>query len=218
MTVQAVLTKPPRGLNSLTGARVLNKTRLLLIGVLAVGTACGVGLYLGFGEMFASVLRTQVRQFESAAGGTAFWECFSGFAVQALLLWGAVALLGTSPVGAWLIHGAVFFKCAGVGALAAFFAAAFGKRGVGYYFLVIFPGKLLFFIGLLFLYETGVSAAFRVKKALKGEGALSPDAVRGYLVRLAVICGILLLGALVDTVTVRVFSGVFNLWDPAAAY
>ena len=218
MTVQAVLTKSPRRPQWIAGVRALNKTRLLLSAVLFTGVVCGVGLYLCFGPVFRDALWDRCLRFEASVGERSFLETFSGFALQALFLWGAVALLGTSPVGGWLIHGVIFFKCAGCGALAAFFLSGFGVRGVGYYFLSIFPGKLLFFTGLLFLYETGVSAAVRVRRALKGEGALPPDAVRTYLVKLAVTGGLLLLGALTDALTVRVFTGVFNLWAASSAY
>lgn len=213
MTGQNAFSKGTRLRLSPDRGKHLNHLRLLLSGVLLIGFVCGVGLYLCFGAVFESTLFSRFVRFESQAQSTSFFECFSGFGMQALLLWAVTALLGTSPVGAWLIHALSFFKCAGIGTLAAFFARSFGKSGVGYYFLTVFPGKILFFIGLLFLYETGVKASFRVRRALKGEGALGPDAVRTYLLRLLFSGGVLLLGALTDTVTVRLFSGVFHLFS-----
>ena len=168
-------------------------------------------LFLCFRSVFQTQLWDWFLIFQRSADGRTFFELFSGFAAQALLFWSVVALLGTSPMGTGLICAAVFIKSAGAGALGAFFLQSFGMTGVGYFFLAIFPGKIPFFAALFLLFETANQTCARIRSALKGEGALAPDAVRRFAVRLGVSCALFLIGALTDCLTVTLFSGLFSL-------
>ena len=178
---------------------------------MGAGAVLGIVMFAVFRGSFLTPLWETYVAFRTDTDHKTLLEVLSGFVLQSLLLWGVLALFGSSAVGTWLLHPAVLLKCAGSAALAAFFLTGFGTGGVGYYFLTVFPGKLLFYAALLMEYSTALTVSKRIRLALKGEGAFSPEDVRRYTAIIAV-CGLLfLLGAVIDALTVTFFSGVFQL-------
>ena len=143
MKIQAVLTKRPHRFGS--PVQIKKSRAAILRGVvMGVGAVLGLVMFVMFRGSFLTPLWETYVAFRTDTDHKTFLEVLSGFVLQSLLLWGVLALFGSSAVGTWLLHPAVLLKCAGSAALAAFFLTCFGTGGVGYYFLTVFPGKLFF--------------------------------------------------------------------------
>lgn len=136
-------------------------------------------------------------------------EIFSGIAISVLVYFLALFLSGTSFTGKYLCIFATFFKMLGIGAFISFLYVKYGLKGLEYVLLVFFPGKTILFFSSLFMTKNSFDMSNNVKNGIYEKGS-STDFIKTYYLRSMIILFVFLLSAVVDFVTIKVFSPLFD--------
>lgn len=149
-------------------------------------------------------------KFETDFSNKTFIEIFSGFVLSFVPFYVLVTIFGTSLVGFFPIIITVFVHTFGIGCLASYIFSEYALMGFEYFLLVMFPGKIITIFGGLLLCEITVNSSQQIKEGVKKiSGEVWGQKI--YSLRCLIVGFLFLLAALVDTITVKLFSPLFGL-------
>ena len=120
-------------------------------------------------------------------------------------------LCGLSIWGAYCVPLAPLFRGFGMGITAGYLYAAYGFQGFLFHLAVILPGAFICLIAILIASRESMLFSKKIHLGRKTEEqeAQPKNNVRHFFLRVSILTGILIIGALVDVLTTVCFSGLF---------
>lgn len=143
------------------------------------------------------------------ANGKSFIEIFSGFYIIDLFVLLLLTVFGTASFGAFPTVITVIFRTSGIGTIGAYLFSNYSFDGLKYYLLLILPGKVILFFGLLLAAQNSLRTSKKTKQIIDGKTGETIDR-KLFFLRNAVCGAIFALSALVDTFLMYFLSGKFN--------
>lgn len=207
MKVNAVITKP----KIIGKGSHLSPSKIsLLISCFAIffGIIFGSLIYILNPNFISEGIMKYFISFSTEFSGKTFIEIFSGNFSANMPYYFLCVIFGTCALGAVPVTAATFVKSLGIGVLSAYIFGVYELRGLEYYLLTIFPGKIIFMMAMIILSQICVTSSQQIKKAIKNQNSEFDKNI--YYKRCLVIFALLTVSALVDSVMVKCFSSLFN--------
>lgn len=100
----------------------------------------------------------------------------------------------------------------GVGLVTGYIYSIYGLQGVGYCFLVIFPGALISFIALIYAVSDSFKMSLCTLSACLNTGTQKggADRIKIFMIRQIFYFILFIIAAFVDGITNNLFAGIFN--------
>lgn len=100
----------------------------------------------------------------------------------------------------------------GVGLVTGYIYSIYGLQGVGYCFLVIFPGALISFIALIYAVSDSFKMSLCTLSACLNTGTQKggADRIKIFMIRQIFYLILFIIAAFVDGITNNLFAGIFN--------
>lgn len=120
--------------------------------------------------------------------------------------------LGFSMIGYPLLLFLPFLRGLGIGMVCGYLYSAFKLTGLGYSFLVIYPGAIVSTFALFMACNDSCEYSKNAYlKAIRGRGQFEKNETKVYLLRQLVFFGILAASSLLDALFSKIFSGFFEI-------
>lgn len=129
------------------------------------------------------------------------------------LLFSAVSVfLGFSLIGYPFIMCMPFLRGVAMGAVSGYLYLEYKFTGIGYSFLIIYPGAIVSMIALMLIFNNSCEYSKNAySKAIQGRGQFEKDETRYFLIRQLIFTAVSSVGALIDALSAELFSTFFNL-------
>ncbi len=207
MKIEAVVTKP-----NFFKKNYKSLTKALIISFFTIFTAIILStiLFNFKSDLISDKLMELFVNFKTDFSSKTFIEIFCGFVLTSVPFYVFVIIFGTSSIGLLPIVLTVFIHTFGIGCLASYIFSTYSLMGFEYFLLVLFPGKVITIFSILLLSETALNSSQQIKEATK---MVSGEAFsqKIYGMRCFVIGILFLFAALVDTITIKLFSPLFQI-------
>ncbi len=129
------------------------------------------------------------------------------------LMFSAVSVfLGFSLIGYPFILCMPFLRGVAMGAVSGYLYLEYKFTGIGYSFLIIYPGAIVSMIALMLIFNNSCEYSKNAySKAIQGRGQFEKDETRYFLIRQLMFTAVSSVGSLIDALSVELFSAFFNL-------
>ena len=192
--------------------RIFENSRLFFLTALfAVGVCVGAAM-LKSGEPITEGISVLFNTYSSLRTEQGIVRNFcNSFAVNGLFI--AINLFfGFSLIGYPFLNVLPLIKGLGTGAICGYLYSAYKFTGLGYCFLMIFPGAVVSAFALIIACNDSCEYSRNAYlKAIKGEGQFEKDETRVYLIRQLVFLGICAASSGIDAFFNELFSGFFKV-------
>ena len=105
----------------------------------------------------------------------------------------------TSVIGCVFLYLITFVKLAGFGMYTAFLYTQYGISGIKYFFAVFLPGKLIFIIALLILFELCIKISVDIRNKIR----LPATEMKRLIIRLTFIIVLIFISLCIDLITMH---------------
>ncbi len=177
---------------------VRERLKFVLAVLFLAGVAYGAYLSGMLDSQTSSLLENLARGYLAGRAEESFGSVFLHALVSSAMLAGAVFLAGFSAVGQPFAVFFLLFRAVGLGMSMGHFYAAADKRGILLALLLLLPAGVLSGYALLLSCRESIRMSNRFFKAMIVSFPLKPEDFRLYMLKFAVIAGILLIAALLD--------------------
>lgn len=129
------------------------------------------------------------------------------------LMFSAVSVfLGFSLIGYPFILCMPFLRGVAMGAVSGYLYLEYKFTGIGYSFLIIYPGAIVSMIALMLIFNNSCEYSKNAySKAIQGRGQFEKDETRYFLIRQLIFTAVSSVGSLIDALSAELFSAFFNL-------
>lgn len=129
------------------------------------------------------------------------------------LMFSAVSVfLGFSLIGYPFILCMPFLRGVAMGAVSGYLYLEYKFTGIGYSFLIIYPGAIVSMIALMLIFNNSCEYSKNAySKAIQGRGQFEKDETRYFLIRQLIFTAVSSVGSLIDALSTELFSAFFNL-------
>lgn len=208
MKINAVFIKKPAIKRVGIKADESYRSLLLIFLVILISMVCGALAYCINRNAFSGELWNGFVRLMTDKSRKSFSEIFSGFYSIDLLVLILLSVFGSASIGFFPTIITVAFRTAGIGTIGAFLFVNHYLIGLKYYLLVIVPGKLLLFFGLLLAAQNSIQTSRKVKQITDGKTNEKIDK-KLFAIRNGVCAAIFALSALVDAALIYLIPAEF---------
>ena len=192
---------------------VFENSRVLILGlVFAIGIIIGAkGVNSGEAEHYDKI-KDLLSSFTLNRAGQGISENFFD-SLTGVGIYSAISLfLAFSLIGYPLIILLPLIRGMGIGAVFGYLYSSYGFTGIGYSLLMIYPGALFSIISLILICNESCEYSKNAySKAVLNKGQFEKNETKYFLIRQILFFAVGVFGSLTDAVSIRLFSGVFNL-------
>lgn len=185
------------------------RSLLLIFAVILLSVIFGALAYTVNRNAFGGEIWNCFVSLLTNANGKSFIEIFSGFYIIDLFVLLLLTVFGSSSFGFLPTIITVAFRSVGIGTIGAYLFANYSFVGLKYYLLVIMPGKIVLFFGLLLAAQNCLRTSKKTKQIIDGKTGETIDR-KLFFFRNAVCGAFFALSALTDTCLMYFLSGKFN--------
>ena len=206
MKINAVITKP-----KLLQKNYKSPSKALIISFLTIiaGIILSVILFYLNHTFISDKLLKLFVNFQTDFSNKSFAEIFCGFLLSYLPYIFFAVIMGTCSLGVIPVVVLTFAQSLGIGSLASYIISQYALKGFEYFLLIIFPGKVICIFAMLILCESTLSSSMQIRElSEKSTGESFNKKV--YITRVLAVSVLFAVSSLVDTVTVKLFSSLFN--------
>ena len=170
------------------------------------GLILGVVAFITISETESIDLLNLLVKFNTDFSDKSKLELFCGIALSGLPYYFAMLIVGGSIFGRLLCEIFTSVKAMGISIVASFLYANMGLKGLEYALLVFFPGKVILIFALLFITATSIEMSKSITVKDKTDLSL---AIKGYIIKYAVILLLFILSWGIDFLCNIIFSDLF---------
>ena len=218
MKIQAVITKKPVLPTIHTNIRLpirekrkpREKTQLGLVFAAGVsGLLIGVVLFFLRREQVCQWLETPFESYRLFLQTARFSQLFTVHILRDLLLQICCVLPGVSLAGFALLPCEFALILSGMSLFACFLVRQFALNGIGFFFLCLFPGKMIQMFALLIMIQSGIEKSKSLRQIARGESPLAEQTFQFYWQRTGMSTVLLFIASLFDCILIRLFMTLF---------
>lgn len=185
------------------------KSLILIFAIMMVSVIFGALAYTLNRNAFGGEIWNCFVSLLTNTNGKTLIEIFSGFYIIDLFVLFLLTVFATASFGSFPAIITVFFRTVGIGTIGAYLFANYSFTGLKYYLLIILPGKVILFFGLLLAAQNCLRTSKKTKQIIDGKTVETIDR-KLFFFRNAVCGAIFALSALTDTCLMYFLSGKFN--------
>ena len=122
-------------------------------------------------------------------------------------------LLGFCAVGTPFITLVPIIKGIGTGLICGYLYLEYNFNGLGYCTLIIYPGLIIFMLTLIAACNLSMSFSYEMLSCIAGNNKRNTQgeySLKLFFIRYAIVLTLSILSSAIDSVTIRLFSGLFN--------
>lgn len=212
MKINAVFLKKPGIKYRRAGISEADKSLIVISAVILASIFAGALAYALNRNAFGGELWNGFFSLFTNANGKSFVELFSGFYVIELFTIILLSVFGTASYGQLPAIAVIILRTVGIGTIGAYLYDNYLSVGFKYFSVIILPGKLLLFFGLLLAAQNALQTSKKTKQCIDGKTGETVDR-KLFMLRNGVCAVIFALSALLDAALMYFASGKIPLYN-----
>ncbi len=186
-----------------------NSRVIFLVVFFIIGIIVGASAIKNNGEMNDKIKYIISNFAMQRAGQGMFDNFFNSLLVNLVFVFLSV-FLGFSLIGYPLIMLLPFIRGTAIGAVSGYLYLEYKLMGLGYSFLMIYPSSVLCMVAMIIIFNESCEYSHNAyMKAIAGRGQFEKDETKLFLVRQIIFSAVVAVSALIDALSVELFSGFF---------
>lgn len=184
--------------------------KILLVSLtMILAIVIGSIISIRYRNFFCNEINNKFISFYTDNTDQSFFQNFLSIIYENFVFVFLCLLSGTSIIGFIPVALLVFFKTIGLSVLTSYIFYSYLLKGLEFYFLIIYPGKILLIFTILFVASSSLRLTENIYKVVdKNENADINKAIILKQMLLSIL--LVLISALIDTILFESFSVLFN--------
>lgn len=209
MKINAVFLKKQKTGHIKVRAGDADRSLLAVFSVITLSMLCGALAYSLNKNAFGGELWNAFVSYITNKNGKSLIELFSGFYIIDLFTLVLLSIFGTASFGCAPAIATIIFRTTGIGTIGSYLFSNYSFVGLKYFYLIILPGKLFLFFGLMLAAQNSLQNGKKIKLIVDSKTGDSVDK-KLFLFRNTVSAIIFALSSLTDALLMYCASGNFN--------
>ncbi len=209
MKINAVFLKKQKTGHIRVRAGEADRSLLTVFSVIILSMLCGALAYSLNKNAFSGELWNAFVSYMTNKNGKSLIELFSGLYIIDLFTLLLLTIFGTASFGFAPAIATIIFRTTGIGTIGSYLFSNYTFVGLKYFYLIILPGKIFLFFGLMLAAQNCLQTGKKIKLIVGGKTSDSVDK-KLFLFRNTVSAIIFALSALTDALLMYCASSSFN--------